>query len=959
MKLTLLFCYFLFLVCSVSFSQTNSTKNKLPLYNLYYLSKYIAAHETLDPAQSEEVYNVLMSIGEKNKIKFLNDEYNSSYDFQKSEKLPIGVFLNSRELVKNQIRLEIYNLLENYEFDLMKEKFKDHDTDKIKKLEIFFINNIKNQDISILNRRKILLDSLNIGFQTNKPEIINQYLNKYKNKITTDKDTITIDNINQKIDSISQLTKSFNENLAEYKKKIKEFADDYTKNKIFPSTKHIENFKVNYSKLNEIQISLNSTIQSSEQRSASAAYKLPSESDMIKAMAMFLAKRAQQETAIWFMDKIRENIKNPLIYEAFPETIKLIESLEDYKTPNFSVAWRYAIASDFIKMPTNLAGSAWVNNFIFENEPKKAELFKTAVTFSYNLNRLVAEKYNYRDIIRYFYTTPEYDITQNSEMKELLKNSITILYIVTNELFAIDEIGENKNFRLLSYEEISGMSEIQWRALGQLIKLKYGGKNDKFDSFFQDEFNQHQQPLSKWIGNLLLSLSQFDKVNKDFQETQEKKQDDPNYNFYNVWQNTIQIIDNLDYKRYLDSNIKTTKDNIEILKQTTSIYESIQNRNYSESIQKTLQIIDKVKLLEKANTHLQLYYNGTQFNHKKGQFYFATAGVQYFLIKEQNSSQNQNLYLVRHLKDTICTINNFKQISPFIKLMEPDKENGNYDLIKSLNSNFDPTIAEISESLKIKKETVRFMLKAFVLLEDAKEDGGEFDNEKLLTSLIREKINFNKNTQPNNEQTRIKRNYQDKLLKLTAFFGDVLVAKNAEELSSVIDSHALPPTSYKLKRRVSRSIDLNGYVGLQGSRMWTNGYTSLKTQYTAGITAPIGFAYTWSTLKYEKPDNFGFTVDIVDLGNIVNHYLVNSTSDYAKDVHFSEVFSPAFSFMYALRKTPFVVFASVKFLPLKASSTTNLDGTTTVINEKAFDATIFSAGVKIDIPLINLWSKEK
>jgi hypothetical protein len=138
--------------------------------------------------------------------------------------------------------------------------------------------------------------------------------------------------------------------------------------------------------------------------------------------------------------------------------------------------------------------------------------------------------------------------------------------------------------------------------------------------------------------------------------------------------------------------------------------------------------------------------------------------------------------------------------------------------------------------------------------------------------------------------------------------------------------------------------------------MWTNGFTSLKTQYTVGITAPIGFAYTWSTLKRDKPNNWGITIDLVDLGNIVNHYLVNSTNDYTKDVHFSEVFSPAASFMYALRKTPFVVFASFKLLPLKTSNVTTADGNQTLINEKAFDASVFSVGFKIDIPLVNLWS---
>ncbi|MDR6761915.1 hypothetical protein J2Y38_002126 [Flavobacterium sp. 2755] len=161
----------------------------------------------------------------------------------------------------------------------------------------------------------------------------------------------------------------------------------------------------------------------------------------------------------------------------------------------------------------------------------------------------------------------------------------------------------------------------------------------------------------------------------------------------------------------------------------------------------------------------------------------------------------------------------------------------------------------------------------------------------------------------------------------------------------------LPPTSYKLKRRVAHSIDLNAYVGAQLSGLFTNGDTSMTDQFTAGITAPIGFAFSWTTSD-PKHNNWGFTIDVIDLGNIVNHYLISSTPDYEPDVHFSEIFSPAISGMYSIKNTPFVIFGSVKFLPLKTTLVEEK-----LINNKTFDATIFSAGIKIDIPLVNLFTR--
>jgi hypothetical protein len=282
-------------------------------------------------------------------------------------------------------------------------------------------------------------------------------------------------------------------------------------------------------------------------------------------------------------------------------------------------------------------------------------------------------------------------------------------------------------------------------------------------------------------------------------------------------------------------------------------------------------------------------------------------------------------------------------------------KNDNFTIVAELNPTFRIQADNLKNELGVDKNEI---LKLINCLGFHNKNG--WDNQKLYELISMSEKKSHKFDSPIVKSETVKLKYQQQLLKLTSFFGDVLTAKSSEDLAAVIDSHSLPPTSYKLKRRVSSSIDLNGFVGLQGSRMWTNGYTSLKTQYTAGITAPIGFAFTWSNLKSSKPDNWGFTVDIIDLGNIVNHYLVNSTEDYSKDVHFSEVFSPAASVIYALRKTPFVVFASIKLLPLKTASIADTDGSNErLINEKAFDASVFSVGFKIDIPLVNLWSKVK
>lgn len=705
------------------------------------------------------------------------------------------------------------------------------------------------------------------------------------------------------------------------------------------------------------EIYINSIVQSAEQRAATNSFNLPSESEAIKAMAIVLSKRAQQEAIIWFMDKLRENLNNPLINEAFPETIKLIESLEDFKAPNFSSDWRYAISCDFIKMPKNLADGFWVKNALFDDNEEKAAKFISSIYFGYELNRLISEKYNYRDIIRYFYTSPDfkYDFKSkssimNNSVKKLTSQCISILYMLTNEFFAVEKLAEKDSFRLLTYEEITSLDQSQWKTLGQLIKIKYEDKFDDENIFFKNYYEKNQDNLSKWAGNLLITLSQFDKINKDYQKVLEGKNDASIYSFYNVWQITSQIIDNIDYARYL-SSVDQKEENelrnfdISIIKDCLDAYGQIQNKNYGAAIRKTMNVLEKIS---------------SSGNNFKPEFYLKKVKITFDgdKILLNNKEENATIKFIFKEKDFEMeisknkasknfTIDDYLSVKPFLRFIREGIKDDNYKLIKIQHPKFATAISKISSFLNLDEGFVIELLKVQSVF-----DSDYSNQDKLSILLNSSQYIYSAKIDSRSNAEDIKLKYKEQLFKLTTFFNDVLMARNEQDLANVIDSHALPPTSYKLKRKVAFSIDLNAYVGVQGSRILTNGNTSLKQQYTAGITAPIGFAFTWST-KEAKADNLGFTIDLVDLGNIVNHYLVSSTKDYEKDVHFSEVFSLSSTFIYSFRKTPFVLFAGVKFLPIKTSTGDNGQ----LINNKTFDATMFNIGIKIDIPLVNLWTK--
>ncbi|ULT23528.1 hypothetical protein KUH03_30810 [Sphingobacterium sp. E70] len=157
---------------------------------------------------------------------------------------------------------------------------------------------------------------------------------------------------------------------------------------------------------------------------------------MIEAMAMFLAKRAKQEAAIWFMDELRKRVQNPLIQDVFPNTISMLGNPENYRTATFGTSWRYAISKDFVNLPKNIINSSWTTQYL---SIEQTDDLNTCVSFAYDLQRLMMERYNYKDIIRYFYLNPAYraDSLSKSTVQSDIQNAFSVLYIATNELFRL------------------------------------------------------------------------------------------------------------------------------------------------------------------------------------------------------------------------------------------------------------------------------------------------------------------------------------------------------------------------------------------------------------------------------------------------------------------------------------------------------------------------------------------
>jgi len=687
-----------------------------------------------------------------------------------------------------------------------------------------------------------------------------------------------------------------------------------------------------------LQINLTTATQNAQQSLNYTGLSIPSQSQMIDAMAMFLAKRAKQEAAIWFMDQLRKSVKNPLIYDVFPATIELLDDLSDYRTANFGSSWRYAISKDFVEMPRNVSKSSWTKQFL---TPEIAANLGVTVELGYNIDGLIKARYNYRDIIRQLYLNPNYspdpNISSNSSqnINQYAQNIIGLLYIATNELFTIND----KNYRLLGYEELKTLDKKQWDILIELLKLKYGEVFDNLPGVKENHIINKDKVIA-WLSPLLMSLGQFDKINQEQQVLIEKnKSDQMPHSLYNTWSILGQVIANFENYPFGTDDKKDVNQYLENIKNVFEIIENIQEKNFVAAAQNTLVLVDSYYKLGFSQNPINItaLKNFSSKKHPENKYeldYDANKTQLIIKINDKGTAiGKEDLEYIKYLGTNLQRLDE-KEQSAF--LLTSEKTIQGKEVIEKLNS--------------VTSKDLKYIISRIAILKIISDTNNPSEQNAAINIFSHSIPDLNKLSLALPKLSEM--SYAGQLVKLSGFFGDVIASSSSAELANVIESHALPPTSYKLKRKMSSSIDLNAYVGAFAGRIIPIGNSSLNCKWTGGITAPIGVTIrpAGNFFKY-----FNFNVQLLELGNLVNHYLITPDSAYNKEVHFSEVFSPGANILYNIKNTPIVAFIGGKFLPLKAYYD---EGLKKRINDKAFDAAIFSIGLKIDIPLVNLHSGE-
>jgi hypothetical protein len=183
------------------------------------------------------------------------------------------------------------------------------------------------------------------------------------------------------------------------------------------------------------------------------------------------------------------------------------------------------------------------------------------------------------------------------------------------------------------------------------------------------------------------------------------------------------------------------------------------------------------------------------------------------------------------------------------------------------------------------------------------------------------------------------------------FLVDVVFASTHEDvdMESIISKYALPVTSYRVKHMYRRSIDICAYPGLYA------GYEfSASKSPNFGVTAPLGFAFSWSKKNKEETysPSHSLFISALDLGAPFSYRFVNDAAEgLPENITWEQIFSPGVLYVYGFKNTPLALSTGIQYTPLlRKIETQNILDDENVLR--------ISMALTVDIPIFNLYKKK-
>ncbi len=711
------------------------------------------------------------------------------------------------------------------------------------------------------------------------------------------------------------------------------------------------------------------------------SFRMPSQTEMIDALAIYLAKRVKQETVLWFFETIRKSAgRESLIRECFPETVKLLESGAIYETPNLGAAWRYALSKDFITFPDHALQSTWLRERIPPGKHNILADLGTGVTIA----RLIAQQYNFDDIIRHLYM--DQPLTRPTEISQ----AITLLYAVRQELNVFKE-GAMPEFRL-SYENLVNMPDSSFVIMLELINLRYRNCIDGIlggNVFARSTLDY--EAMRNWLGRIQITMQQVEKARAEFNEAVKLFENNPPKNFdfthYSAWNFLRELIKNVVPDSTLSNISRKARLSFEYLADAQEIYALLEKKNYSGAISATFEVLDSIVAREEIAPELM---STLRFISDPTEFALATDKQLGALKLEQRwaATYKQSLDVIAPIVSHQLRTMLYGEKTPsptadttlyFCNARMTIQRDGKVNFV--FNERRDTLV--LADTLLFEIGAAQFeSLAAF----NEKITGAALKHNVWMDSIWRRALRTDLSDLVGQRTGLYQKDYynaRQTVTRLASFLSDVALAGDSKQLAQVVESYAMPPGSYKRKRHVWHSLDLSAFVGgYLGYEFPLRTFNSELPKSDAnglvyGLSAPVGI--TWSiTGKTKVPpkemrkaghfktkenalykpsgNTLSLTFSLIDPAAVVSYRLTNTQHVAPQEFKWDQIISPGLHVGHSIRGTPLVVNLGAAFTPQLRRITNVLPETGTV--DRQLNTIRLYAGIFFDLPLLNLWEKK-
>ncbi|MEP7318166.1 MAG: hypothetical protein ABI921_05485 [Panacibacter sp.] len=199
------------------------------------------------------------------------------------------------------------------------------------------------------------------------------------------------------------------------------------------------------------------------------------------------------------------------------------------------------------------------------------------------------------------------------------------------------------------------------------------------------------------------------------------------------------------------------------------------------------------------------------------------------------------------------------------------------------------------------------------------------------------------------------------LFRYGTFMAALVQAKSSDDVEKTIETFALPTGSSRIKRETDFNVSLNAYVGPYIGGEYLPLLKEKRTSFSAGLTAPVGIAFSWGNKKKEAVRNgktvggksISIFIPIVDIGSIASFRFADDSSSVASVVELRNIVSPGLYLYYGLGKCPVSIGVGAQMGPQLRSITAK------DINVDKNFYVRFGVSIAVDIPVLNFYTKSR